>query len=92
MSVSGFGAADDGRTVTERATPAVLIAGLLHFDTGGRFWTPEWDFERGQGKTVVGCLTADGREHRFDVWVCPAEAREWQALNGGISIADERPA
>lgn len=58
--------------------------GLLYFDTGGRFWTPAWDFERGAPTAVKGYVRPDGSLYVFGHGMVTAqEAREAQIADCG---------
>ncbi|UAB76976.1 hypothetical protein INR77_08960 [Erythrobacter sp. SCSIO 43205] len=58
--------------------------GLLYFDTGGRFWTPAWDFERGAPKACMGYVRPNGSRYVFGHgMVTAAEAREAQIADCG---------
>jgi hypothetical protein len=37
--------------------------GLLWFDTGGKFWTPAWDFEQSLPKACKGYVRPNGTFH-----------------------------
>ena len=59
-----------------------------HFDTEGRFWTPEWDFRRSQPKTVRAVRLPDGSSHRFRSFVSIGEANEvyQAAIRRGLGL------
>lgn len=48
-----------------------------HFNTQGRYWTPAWDYERDQPKTVEAVQLFDGSWHEFDRFVSRGEAGEF---------------
>lgn len=62
---------------------------VRHFDTQGRFWTPDWDHARSQPKTVQAVRLPDDTWHEFRHFVSVAEANEvyQNAIRGNLGLA-----
>lgn len=54
--------------------PTVEIGMFRHFDTGGRCWTPAWDYQNSLPRTVKEVRLKNGEWHAFDGFVSTAEA------------------